>query len=235
MSKIHKGEHFNKFSAPQYRKFTRARPPPPPPPPTHTHTHTHKFVFVFPSFLKHLCVNGWYSYLYHFLQECQALECSNTELQFKVRTLERERDELRRLWNAHVQRHRCVASVAVKPRLAFPASMETNSANTTNITESVPAVLTQACRVDQSQHTVNPVTRTSQDMRAIVVTSSASITSMDSIGVVGTATLGVSAENVPLSPIWHTDSTQNSPQYAGDKTRWNTGLTLLWYVLDFVT
>ena len=90
--------------------------------------------------------------------------------------------------------------------------METNSTNTTNITESMPPVLTQARRVDQSQHNVNPVTRTSQDLGAIIATSSASITSVDSIGVRGTPTLGVSAENIPLSPNWYTDATQNSPQ-----------------------
>ena len=100
---------------------------------------------TFPIFTSLIFVSLWF-------QECQSLECSNTELRFQIRTLQAERDELRRLWNAHVQRHGCVPNAAIKPRLVFPVTMGNDSVNEAPVTESMPSFLTQAPRTDHSQN-----------------------------------------------------------------------------------
>ena len=97
----------------------------------------------------HLTLFCWYLSWFLWFQECQSLECSNTELRFQIRTLEGERDELRRLWNAHVQQHRCVPNTSIKPRLISPVTMGMDVVNAAKVVGSTPSILTQPAMVDQ--------------------------------------------------------------------------------------
>ena len=72
----------------------------------------------------------------------------------------------------------------------------------------MPSVLTQTPMFNQSQHDASPDKITSQGMGADFMTSSVSVTSADSFGVPGIATLGVSPENSSLFPSWQTEASQ---------------------------
>ena len=139
-------------------------------------------------FCKHLSWFLWF-------QECQSLECSNTELRFQIRTSEAERNELHRLWNAHVQQHACVPNTSIKPRLISPVTVGMDAVDATNYIGNMPSMLTQPRRAENSKLVVNPVTTTSHGTNpcALTVTTSSDIvTSGNSGDVCGTKTLGVS-------------------------------------------